>query len=147
MGAPQPGRPLPAADDLTRPHWDAARAGRLEVQRCHDCGLYAHPPTPCCHRCLGTDLGFEVVSGRGTVYSVTETWSGARHPYFAERVPYPVAIIELDDQPGLLMYSNLPGTAAGELPRAGAVVHFVGDEADGIPDFAVTDTPTSEAPH
>lgn len=133
--APPP-RPAPIPDETTRPFWDAARAGRLAIQRCRDCRRWAHPPTPFCHHCGSTAQEAEPVSGRGRVLSTTATWSGARHPHFAARVPYLVGLVELDEQPGLLLYTNLPGSDPQAPPEAGTAVEAtIGD--DGIPEFAV----------
>lgn len=133
-------RPAPVPDDLTRPFWDAARAGHLSVQRCQDCRRWAHPPTPFCRGCGSTSQAFEPVSGRGRVLSTTATWSGARHPHFAARVPYLVAVVELDEQPGLLLYTNLPGADPAAPPPAGTEVEVaIGD--DGLPEFAVRPGP------
>jgi uncharacterized OB-fold protein len=98
--------PMPISDALTEPFWNGAREGRLVIQRCRRCGLYVHLPRPVCRRCQSLDLGHEPVSGRGTVYSWTETRK-AFHPFFVNRVPYLVAVIELDEQPGLHLLSNL----------------------------------------
>jgi uncharacterized OB-fold protein len=102
----QPIPPMPVADALTEPFWTGARAGRLVIQRCRNCGLYVHLPRPVCRRCLSFDLGHEAVSGRGTVYSYTETHR-AFHPFFVDRVPYLIAAIELEEQEGLRLLSNL----------------------------------------
>src|SRR5216684_7547444 len=64
-------KPIPVADDLTRPFWDAARERRLVVQRCEACGYYNHPPRVACDACLSLKLRFEPVSGRGAVHTFT----------------------------------------------------------------------------
>lgn len=137
MSEPGPSpRPVPVPDELTRPFWAAAGEGRLAVQRCGGCGRWAHPPTPFCHGCGSTDQAFEPVSGRARVLSTTATWSGARHPHFAARQPYLVAVVELVEQAGLLLYTNLPGADPADPPPAGTeVVVVIGD--DGIPEFTV----------
>jgi uncharacterized OB-fold protein len=101
-------RPLPVVNDLTRPFWEAAAAGRLEVQRCSSCQYFNHPPREACTRCLSGDLEFEPVSGRGTVwsFSVMHQKSVAG---FEEAVPYITALVELEEQPMLLFVTNLPG--------------------------------------
>jgi uncharacterized OB-fold protein len=113
-----PHRPRPVPDELTRPFWAAAAQGELHIQRCGRCGRYQHPPAPLCAACDSPELRFIRVSGRATLHSWTETWSGARHPAFAERTPYLVALVELVEQHGLYAYTNLPGTRADQL-RAG----------------------------
>jgi uncharacterized OB-fold protein len=77
----------------------------LKVCRCRNCRLWIHPPAPVCYRCRSTDLGFEQVSGRGTVATFTvnhQRWSAG-----ASTDPYVVAIVELDEQPGLRLISNV----------------------------------------
>ena len=103
----EPNRPLPVADDLTRPFWEAAAERRLVVQRCVACGFWQQPPAPLCQRCAGTDLAFQTVSGRGRVYSYT-TMHQKNVAGFEAVVPYVNLIVELDDQPLLLMLSDLP---------------------------------------
>jgi uncharacterized OB-fold protein len=97
---------VPEPSELTSFFWDAARAGRLEIQRCNTCRRYQHPPEPVCHSCLSFDLGSAEVSGRGTVYSY-EIATQAFHPYFADKLPYVIAVVELDEQPGLKLLTNL----------------------------------------
>jgi hypothetical protein len=101
-------RATPAVTDLTRPFWDAAREGRLVIQRCGDCAYYNHPPRPSCDHCLSTNLGFEDVSGTGTVWSHTVMHQKSVAG-FEDAVPYLTALIELDEQPLLLLVTNLPG--------------------------------------
>jgi len=106
----QPAPPFPTTDALTEPFWAGARAGKLVIQRCPDCGLYIHLPRPVCRRCQSMDVAHEEVSGRGTVYSFTETRK-AFHPFFVDRIPYLVVVVELEEQPGLRLVSNLVGVA------------------------------------
>jgi uncharacterized OB-fold protein len=131
-------RPLPVADDLSRPFWEAAKQHRLVVQRCQTCGYFNHPPRSACDVCLSQHLQFEPVSGRGTIYSFTvmhqPTVAG-----FAEQIPYLNILVELEEQPLLFMVSNLP-LEEREKVRIGApvVVHF--EEVDAaltLPQFRV----------
>jgi uncharacterized protein len=133
--------PVPLPDDITSEFWEAAKLGTLKVQRCADCGAYQQPPGALCAACLSTDLTFEQVSGRGKVYAYTETRSGARHPAFAAKVPYLVGLVELVEQPGLLMYTNFPG-ATLSMMRTGAdvVVEFESVAEDiSLPQFRLVD--------
>jgi uncharacterized OB-fold protein len=130
-------RPLPVADDLTRPFWDATRAGRLDIQRCQSCRTYHHPPLPFCDICDGRDLRFETVSGRGTVYTFTRVHAN-KMPAFDGATPYAVVEVELDEQPGLLLTCNMNGTAPDAI-RIGARVSVIFvDIGDGmvLADFA-----------
>lgn len=107
------GRPEPVPDRLTQPFWDHARSGRLAFQRCAACGSFQHPPGPVCRRCYGRDLEFQPVSGRGTVYTYTITHHRVV-PGFDD-VPYAVALIEMEEQEGLRMLANLPGTPTDQV--------------------------------
>ena len=120
-------------DDTTAPFWAAAREHRLVIQRCQACGFYLHFPRPVCRRCRSFDLAFEEVSGRGTLYSFTETVK-AFHPFFQGRTPYVVASVELAEQPGLQFLSNVVGTPAAEL-TFGAPVQVTFEER--FPDLTV----------
>ena len=131
MDRPQP--PVPIPDPLSKPFWDGARDGRLVIQRCNACGTYLHLPRPVCRNCRSFDLGAAEVSGRATLYSFTTTYK-AFHPYFVDRVPYLLASVELDEQPGLLVLSNLVGVDEPDV-RIGMELQ-VGFEPLG-PDFAV----------
>jgi uncharacterized OB-fold protein len=102
-------RPLPAADELTRPFWEAAKQHQLVVQRCQDCGYFNHPPRSVCDACQSQQLRFAPVSGKGTIY----TFSVMYQPNiagFEEQIPYLNVLVELDEQPRLFMVTNLPGS-------------------------------------
>jgi uncharacterized OB-fold protein len=99
-------RPIPVPDEQTKPFWDAAKRGVLELQRCQSCGHFQHPPHATCVKCVSTDLKFEAVRGVGTIYAYTIMYhSGDKR--FAPAVPYASIIVELDDAPGALLAGNL----------------------------------------
>lgn len=100
------GRPLPLADDDTRAYWEAAARGELAMQRCAACGHWRFPPRPACPRCRSFDSSWERVSGRGTLVSFVVV-HGPVLPAFAERVPFAVALIELDEDAQLRVVGNL----------------------------------------
>jgi uncharacterized OB-fold protein len=129
-------RPLPIADELTGPFWDAARDGGLAIQRCQRCGTYFHPPLPHCDMCESRELRFETVSGRGTIYSFTRLHASGLDA-FAAAEPYAVVFVELAEQLWLLLTCNMDGTEPTAI-RIGAPVEvtFV-DVGDGVvlPDF------------
>jgi len=110
----EPSRAVPAVTDLTRPFWDAAKAGRLAIQRCQDCQRYNHPPRPLCDACMSDKLAFEDVSGSGTVWSYTVMHQKSVAG-FEESVPYLTALVELDEQEMLLLPSNMPGAAPDDV--------------------------------
>ena len=101
-------RPVPVPNEWTRPFWEAAKRGTLEIQRCRTCRHFQHPPYATCLKCMGIDLAFEAVRGTGTIYAYTIMYhTGDKR--FAPVVPYAIIIVELDDAPGALLASNLMG--------------------------------------
>lgn len=128
--------PLPEPDADTQPYWDGVAAGELRIQRCRDCLRFQHFPAPICGSCGSFDLGFDTVSGRGTVESfvvIAHVISAA----FADRAPYPVAWIELPEQPHLHVLSDVVDCAPDAV-HIGLEVEFVVDRgAYGDRDGAV----------
>jgi uncharacterized OB-fold protein len=92
---------------LTEGFWDAARRRELVIQRCDECGVLRHYPQPLCPTCASDRWSWTPVSGRGVVYSFSVAHR-AFNPAWADRVPYAVATIELDE--GVRMVSDLPDT-------------------------------------
>ena len=105
-------RPLPIPDPATAPYWAAARAHRLSLPRCDDCGERHFYPRPLCPHCGSQRLGWADVSGDGTVFSFTIV-QRAPSPAFADKVPYAVAIVALDEGPHLM--SNIIGCAPDQV--------------------------------
>jgi uncharacterized OB-fold protein len=133
-----PSRATPEITGLTRPFWEAAREGRLVIQRCGECGHYNHPPRTACDACLSTSLAFEPVSGRGAVWSFTVMHQKSVAG-FEDAVPYLTALVELEEQPLLLLVSNLPGADPATL-RIGDRVHVAFEplgEGQMLPQFVL----------
>ena len=124
--AAQPMPPMPAPDDLTQFFWDGVNQGKLMILRCQGCGFYVHYPRPICRRCLSTDLEPTQVSGRGTLYSYTVAIQPF-HPYFVEKVPYVIAVVELPEQEGLRVTTNIIDCPEEKL-KAGLPVEVVFNE-------------------
>lgn len=104
--SPTPLKPLPLPDDITSGYWEAAREGRLAVQYCPGCARYVHLPTGHCPCCDTGSLEWRTVSGRATLYSYTVVHD-APAPGFADSLPYVVGVVELEEQDGLLVTTNL----------------------------------------
>ncbi len=97
-------RPVPALEPHTEAFWRACRAGRLEFVRCTRCDYFIHPPRPVCPRCRGRDLTWTPVSGRGRVFTFTIN----HKPWFpGQPVPYVLALVELVEQQGLRLTTNI----------------------------------------
>ena len=104
-------RPAPAVTDLNRAFWTGGATGRLLIQRCR-CGRWNHPPTDACPTCGSRELDVEPVSGRGTVFTYTVN----RHVFDPSvPVPYVIAIVELVEQAGLRITSNIVNCPVDEV--------------------------------
>jgi uncharacterized OB-fold protein len=127
-------KPLPNIDTLTKPFWDAAKAGRLVVQHCLACGDVHFPPGPVCPKCLSTEQDWQTTSGHGTL----EGWVDFHRAYwdgFKDSLPYRCCLVKLDEGPVLV--SNLVGDGD---PKFGAKVKVVFDTVTDeitLPKFAL----------
>ena len=96
--------PLPELDQDNTFFWTSGADGRLRFLQCGDCQNYVHPPRARCAICRGENLSPQPVSGRGTVLTFTIN----HQPWFpGMEVPFVVAIVELDEQPGLRLTTNI----------------------------------------
>lgn len=99
-------RPAPPLTERTTPYWKSGAEGVLRIARCQACGWYLHPPRPSCPKCRGRDIQFEPVSGKATVYS----WTINRYQWNPDMPPpYVVAEVELVEQAGLRIMTNIVG--------------------------------------
>lgn len=99
-----PFRVLPRVTEANAHFWRGGEHGRLQFLRCRGCRTWIHPTSPRCPACLGKDLGVEAVSGRATVLTFTlnhQPWvPNPDHPY-------PIAIVEIEEQEGVRLMTNL----------------------------------------
>ena len=93
-------RPVPLADDVSRPYWEAAGRGELLFQECPACGHRQLYPRALCTVCAAPPE-WRTSSGRGTVYSYTVIRQNWAQP-FREMLPYVVAMVELEEGPRLM---------------------------------------------
>jgi uncharacterized OB-fold protein len=104
--ATRPFRVLPAVTTQNEHVWRGGADGELRFLRCRACGYWIHPPTPVCPRCLSQALDIRAVSGRAVVHTFTVNWQ-PWYPGFDP--PYVVAIVELPEQAGLRLTTNIVG--------------------------------------
>jgi uncharacterized OB-fold protein len=97
---------LPLPNRHTAFFWEGTRAHRLMILRCDRCGFYLHWPRSICKRCQSFELTAIEVSGRGTVYTFTIA-EQAFHPWFEDKLPYVLAVVELPEQTNLKLVSNI----------------------------------------
>lgn len=89
-------KPQPVGNELSRPYWEAARQGRLVLQRCGRCGKLRHYPRLLCDQCHAREVAWVPASGRGRIHSWT-VCHHVFHPGFARDVPYTLVTVDLDE--------------------------------------------------
>lgn len=91
-------RPRPRPSGASEPFWEGTRRGEFRIQRCSSCRTAVFYPRYNCTHCGSRDLEWQAIAGRGTLHTYTVA-RRPTHPAFAERVPYVIAIVELDEGP------------------------------------------------
>jgi uncharacterized OB-fold protein len=102
--APKPFRVLPRVDETNAHFWTGGEHGELRVLRCQECGYWIHPPSPRCPTCLSKDVAPDTTSGTAVVHAFTvnhQPWYPNLDP------PYVIAIVELIEQVGLRLTTNI----------------------------------------
>jgi len=126
-------RMLPRLDEENRFYWTAGADGVLRMLRCDDCRLWVHPPLPLCPRCHSKALVPGTLSGKGRVFSYTlncKSWGPGLE------VPYTIAVVALDEQPGLRLTTNIVDCAPQDVSIDMRVaVTFEQDEDVWLPMF------------
>ncbi len=97
-------KPTPPMTPWTRPHWEAAREGRLIIQRCTACGKYVFYPRRCCPFCFADALEWVAASGRGEVYTFTVVHNNAPSA-FLDDMPFVIAVVQLEE--GVRLVTNV----------------------------------------
>jgi hypothetical protein len=100
----------------------------LLVTRCADCGFRHTPPRPICPACWSGRLIGEPADGRGAVYLVTFLHQGPPGVAY----PWPLAAVELIEQPGLRVTATLVGCEPAAM-RPGLPVELTWIDRDGAP--------------
>ena len=97
------GRPRPDLNDTAAtPYWEAAARHELVMRCCDTCGMVFFPPRGLCPGCWSSELSWQTIGGRGTVWTFTEVHVAFYDDTWAADVPYVVAVIELEEGPRLL---------------------------------------------
>jgi uncharacterized OB-fold protein len=131
----RPKRFEPAESEVTQPFWDGTRERRLVLQWCNGCQQPVHYPRECCPKCMSAErLDWKPASGRGEVYAYSVMHRGGS-PFLADRVPYVVARVQLEE--GARLMTNIVGCEPSAV-RVGMPVSVTWEElSDGraLPQF------------
>lgn len=123
MPASSSTRPVPQPDQDSHDFWDGLRRHEIVLKRCNGCGRFVHFPAPVCRHCQSADIGNARVSGRGKVHSFIVTHHVVT-PGFEGDAPYVVALVELGDERGLRLVTNITGCKPADV-RVGMPVEPV----------------------
>ena len=122
----KPFRILPRVTPENEHFWHGGAEGELRFLRCDSCRTWVHPPAPLCPACESFELSPEAVSGRAELVTYTEN----HHPWIPGfPPPYLVAIVELPEQSGLRLTTNLIDCDADSI-RIGMPLRVIFEEAD-----------------
>lgn len=138
MSTPLSARPMPQATTETAAYWAATQEQRLVIQRCASCGHCQFYPRAFCIECLSERIEWINASGQGRIYSYT-VCRIAPSPAFEARLPYVVALIDLDE--GVRMLANLLDVELEEVAigaRVGVCFEAV-SESCTLPQFTLLD--------
>ncbi|SMD22919.1 Zn-ribbon domain-containing OB-fold protein [Kibdelosporangium aridum] len=94
MTTPAPPKPAPRGEEQI--YFQAATENRLTYQTCDTCGSTVFYLRAVCPHCGSESLRLRDSAGVGKVYSYT-VQHRAGHPYFADRTPMTLALVDLDE--------------------------------------------------
>ena len=124
-------KPIPVADEISKPFWDAVNERRLVLQNCTVCNRLQYPPERACRECGSADhLEWREVQGRGHIFEYLVTYDSRIRQKQVDQ-PYNLVLITLDEDPNINFLSNLPGTPVDEVPVGAPVEVVFEDVAPG----------------
>ena len=91
-------RPLPVLNPETRRLFEYTLRGELPLQRCAACDGYRFIPRVLCDHCGSPEWNWTPAQGGGQLISFARVHK-VFHPGFADRTPYWIGIVELDEGP------------------------------------------------
>jgi uncharacterized OB-fold protein len=132
----------PAVTEETEPWWDAAREGRLLVERCESCSTDSFPPRGICRACRSRVTAWVEVTGSGRVYSFTvnhQRWMPDME------VPFALVLVEFDEHPGVRVVGRLRGCPTDDvvIGMEVAVGFEPGPDGFAVPSFRAVGTSAS----
>ncbi len=90
----------PTVTPDTEPFWQGLTEGIVRLPHCASCEAVIWYPRPICPGCGNSDLTWQELSGRGTVYSFS---IARRTPgRWGKHTPYVLAYVELDEGPRVM---------------------------------------------
>ena len=134
----------PVPDELSKPFRDAANKEKLVIQNCKSCERLHHPPKTECDLCgSGRHMEWKEMSGRGTIYNYGVVFDCPIRT-LQEDQPFNVAVVMLEEDPGIQMYSHMPGIEVDKVPVGAAVEIIFETTGSGqkVPEWKISENET-----
>jgi|SRR5579872_5527485 len=114
---------------LSAPFWGGLEEGVLRTQRCEACLKLRFYPTESCPFCASTNFIWRSLSGNGHIYSWIVVYRSS-DPAWQARTPYIPAIVEINEQEGVLIPGLLVGLEPSQV-RDGLPVKAIFTRSNG----------------
>lgn len=122
-------------DHRNKEFYRALLRHELVAARCRDCGTWHTPLRALCPECWSFDIEVTPVNGRGTIHLLIRLHQGPPARDVSYSTPWPLAAVELEEQPGLRFVSTVVDCPPEQL-RVGLPVELTWIERDGGPWYA-----------
>ena len=119
---------MPALNERNTFFWQSGRDGKLRFFKCQACNHYIHPSAPICSKCHSRDVAPAAVSGLGQVATYTinrQAWAPGLDS------PYIVAIVEMQEQEGLRLTTNIVNCTIEDI-KIGMPVQVLFDHREDV---------------
>lgn len=123
-------RATPKPTKTTEPFWDGVKAGKLLLQYDPEANAYQFYPRAGSLKTGKRNLEWREASGKGTIYSFTETY--VPMPGFEDAGPYLLAMIDLEE--GVRILANLVNAKADDV-KVGMPVKLAFEKINGDTDY------------
>ena len=118
---------------IAQPFYAGLDAGRLLIPWCRSCGKpHFYPRSACPHCWSEENYDWREAQGTGVIHTFTVVRSNPP-PAFASMLPFPIAIIDLDE--GVRILSNIVGDYEGMAIGDRVAVEFVTRGGESLPVF------------
>lgn len=130
----QPSKPAPQMPDspLYQGYFEGLRENQLHIPKCTSCGTLQWPPRELCGNCQGSEFEQHEVPAKGEVYTYSVMYR-AFHPWFSDKLPYSVVVVEVAD--GIRLLGRYVGSDPEEVAcgqQMEAVFNEFGPGTDSI---------------
>lgn len=129
---------VPSRSPETEKFWEACNRNVFLVQRCRDCTKTQYHYRAVCAHCWSSDLEDVEASGSGTVWTFSVVRRN-RSPVFAAKVPYVVALIQLEE--GVGVFGNIVDCDPDEvaIDREVTLAFTTAEDGQHIPVFRLAE--------